>query len=189
MHITRLSNVATLCLMAMTGLYGVRPAAADETIIRSTVSQPQVFVSPGQMVIAPAAASTTTTTRTTTISQPPPVDEVIERKTVVFPTSSTGGTSVSSSSTTVDTSALENGKPDYGRRIQNLKSQLDKASANGWISPDRAASLNSEYDSLVSDEETVRRNGYLKVDCDSIEKKLNAFNIELSDEMAKSNHM
>jgi len=188
MQNTRVASRTVLSLLCAYGILGGHAAQADETIIRETVNTPYTIVSPTQTFIAPATDQTTTTTTRTTVTDDAPADQVIERRTVMFPTN-TIGSSNSSSSTTIDTNALQNGTPDYGRRIHNLKSQLDKAIANGWISNEEAQSLNSQCSELVSDEQNVRNNGYIKADCDAFEKKLNAFNIRLSDDMARSNHM
>jgi hypothetical protein len=179
MQITRLLSPAALCLLCGIGFYAAPASNADEVRVQRT------FVSPG--VYAPVTSSTSTV-RTTTVDNAAPLsDQIIERRTVILP-DSTAGTTSSSSITSVDSNTLQDGKPDYARRIHNLKTQLEKAMSNGWVNSSEADSLNSQYSSLLSQEESVRRNGYLKVDCDSIEKNLNAFNIQLSDDMAKASH-
>ncbi len=165
--------ISLLCGMA---LYALPKASADDVTVQRTVITPNIY-----------APSTTTTTRTTTVDRSEPLtDQVIERRTVILPDSPVSGIT-SSSSTTVDTNALQDGRPDYARRIHNLRSQLDKAISNNWITNGEADNLNSQYMSLLSQENALRTNGYLKVDCDSIEKNLNAFNIQLSDDMARAN--
>ena len=61
-----------------------------------------------------------------------------------------------------------------------MTEQLDKGLRNGWVTSDRASELRSQLADLQSEEVRVRTNGYLKADCDSIEKRLTGFNIELS---------
>jgi hypothetical protein len=179
MQITRFWSPVALCLFCGIGFYAAPASIADEVQVQRT------FISPG--VYAPATSSTSTVRSTTVDNVAPLSDQIIERRTVILP-DSTAGNSTSSSITSVDSNTLQDGKPDYARRIHNLKSQLDKAMTNGWVNSIEADNLNNQYSSLLSQEESVRRNGYLKVDCDSIEKNLNAFNIQLSDDMAKASH-
>jgi hypothetical protein len=177
MQISRLLSPVALCLLCGIGFFAAPASNADEVRVQ------RIFMSPG--VYAP---SSTSTVRTTTVDNAAPLsDQIIERRTVILP-DSTAGTTSSSSITSVDSNTLQDGKPDYARRIHNLKTQLEKAMTNGWVNSSEADNLNSQYSSLLSQEESVRRNGYLKVDCDSIEKNLNAFNIQLSDDMAKASH-
>jgi hypothetical protein len=179
MQTNRLFSPTALCLLCGISFYAAPASFADEVRVQRT------FVSPG--VYAPT--STTSTVRTTTVDSPAPLsDQIIERRTMILPDTTSGGTTSSSTISTVDSNSLQDGKPDYARRIHNLKTQLDKAMSNGWVNSSEADSLNGQYSSLLSQEESVRRNGYLKVDCDSIEKNLNAFNIQLSDDMAKATH-
>jgi hypothetical protein len=179
MQIKRLFSPTATGLVWAVGLFAAPASIADDVTVQRT------FISPG--VYAPVSTTTSTVRSTTVESAPPVSDQIIERRTVILP-ESTGGNVTSSSSTTIDSNSLQDGKPDYARRIHNLKSQLDKAIANGWIPSSEADSLQSQYVSLLSQEASVRQNGYLRVDCDSIEKNLNAFNIQLSDDMARTSH-
>jgi hypothetical protein len=80
--------------------------------------------------------------------------------------------------TTYETS--KGGKPDYAERIHLMVEQLDNGVRNGWVTNDRAAQLRGELADLQSEEVRVRTDGYLKADCDRMEKDLTGFNIELS---------
>lgn len=170
-------SVGLLCAVAgFTSL----PSLADEVIYRTV----ETGLAPN-LIVTPASSVTTTTTKT--IETTPtnsvlvsPADDTISRRTVIF--GDRPATKSLSSSEAVVSTSLDN-KPNYGERIRLLRSQLDKGISNGWIKPDEAASLSRRLDGIQDREATVRGAGYLKVDCDSFEKELTGYNIDLSHSM------
>jgi hypothetical protein len=168
------------------------PAQADEVIWRNT----ETSVAPNVYVASPSSMTTTTkietapstvieTTPTSSIllapaymGAQPMADETISRRTVIEGTRP----AASSSETAIVSSSLDN-KPNYGERIRLMREQLNKGTANGWITGDRSAALSSRLNELQDTECTVRKAGFLKTDCDSFEKELTGFNIELSHSM------
>lgn len=165
------------------------PAQADEVIWKNTETTvaPNVFVAPASVTTTTRTVETTPTNSIlvtpTYLSAPSMSDATISRRTVIVgdrPAAS------SSSTTAVVSSSLDN-RPNYGERIRLLRQQLDKGIANGWIAPDRSGQLSSRLNDLQDRESTVRGAGYLKVDCDSFEKELTGFNIELSHSMEGHN--
>ena len=143
------------------------PCNADEVILRRTETN---FSTP--QALAPASSTVTTIRSTESVAQPETIDRAlfIER-----PSSSLSTTSTSSS--------VVAGHPRYGQRLQLIRDQLDKGISRGWINSERASELNRRLLELSNKEVMVRSNGYLKVDCDSFEKQLTGFNIELSHSM------
>lgn len=149
------------------------PSSADEVIYRTNETR----VSPTEMIISPSASVTTTTSTVETAPLMAP-DETVYRRTVILgdrPASKTSSSAIISSS-------LDN-RPNYGERIHLLRQQLDKGTNAGWINSERAVQLKDRLNDLAGQEVTVRRAGYLKVDCDSLEKALTGFNIDLSHSM------
>jgi Tfp pilus tip-associated adhesin PilY1 len=127
----------------------------------------------------------TTTTRKT-ILDPGPVQEVIQKNTVY-----TRLSPADASHTIVETKSSDSikyGRQNYAERLQNFRSQLDKAVASNWVSAAEATELNSQYDSLVSEETAAHSHNYPKSECDDLETHLNAFNIKLSDSMSKASN-
>jgi len=150
-------------------------AQADEIIVRKTQ------FAPSQVILTPAE---TVTTRTTTVEQSPTTiltptpfvaDDTVSRSTMIVRERPASGSSV-----TTSYEGSKDGTPEYGKRIRLMTEQLDKGLRNGWVTSDRASELRSQLADLQSEEVRVRTNGYLKADCDSIEKRLTGFNIELS---------
>lgn len=164
----------SLSLMLAAGQ--ITAASADEQVIIEKTGGPSYST-----VISPA----TTTYTKTTVVQPAPLDTVTTRTVSVAPDAPI--VSRSSSSTTISEEQSGLGKPLYGERLRALKEQLDKAESKGWITGTEALSLNNRYNDLVAQEAAVRAHGYLKVDCDAIEKNLTGFNIQLSQDMAGAN--
>ena len=195
MHTKRLFNMAALSLVATTVGCLTSSARADEIIQQTTTTS----TAPGYVIAAPAGTTTTvesvgnynipvstTTTRTTTMD-PGPADQTIEKRTVYTRLSPADASQTFTTTSSRD--SIKTGHPNYGERLQNLRSQLDKAIANNWLTAAQAADLNSQYDSLAAQEVSVRSHDYLKVDCDDFEKKLTAFNIQLSQGTANAGHM
>jgi hypothetical protein len=160
------------------------PAQADEVIWKNTETSvaPNVFMAPSSMTTTTRTIETTPTNSIlvtpTYLGVPTIADDTISRRTVVVGDRPAG----SSSTTAVVSTSLDN-KPNYGERLRLLRQQLDKGTANGWITADRSAQLSSRLSDLQNRESSVRGAGYLKVDCDSFEKELTGFNIDLSHSM------
>jgi len=193
MQTTHNMRLATLALFATTiGCSFGFPANADEGIGQQTTT-----TSVGQ-TLAPGTDATTTTTTgvgkynvpistTTTretIMDPGPVQQVIQKNTVY-----TRLSPADASQTVVETqssNSIKYGRQNYAERLKNFRSQLDKAIASNWVSAAQATDLNSQYDSLVAQEASVRSHDYPKAGCDDLDTHLNAFNIQLSDAMSKA---
>jgi cell division septum initiation protein DivIVA len=192
MQMTRIMKSATLSLFATTiGFSLVSKASADEAIMEQTTT-----TSAGDNLAPGTSATTTTTTgvgkynvpisTTTTrktIMDPAPTQQVIQKNTVY-----TRLSPADASQTIVETQSSDSikyGKQNYPQRLQNFRSQLDKAIASNWVSAAQAADLNSQYDSLVAQEASVRSHNYPKAETNDFDSHLNAFNIQLSDAMAK----
>lgn len=193
MHTKFLFKTAALSLVAtVLGCSLMSSAKADEVIQQTTTTS----IDP--MSIAPNSTTTiqsvgnynipvSTTTTRTTVLDPAPRDQVLEKRTVYTRLSPADASQTFTTTSSRDN--LDSGRPNYGQRLQNLRAQLDKAIANNWLNASQAADLNSQYDSLAAQEVSVRSHDYLKVDCDDFEKKLTAFNIQLSQGMSGANHM
>jgi hypothetical protein len=193
MHTKSFIRTAALSLLATTlGCSLISSAKADEIIQQTTTTT----VDP--MSIAPGTTTTvqstgnynipvSTTTSRTTVLDPGPVDQVTEKRTVYTRLSPADASQTFTTTSSRDN--LNSGRPNYGQRLQNLRAQLDKAISNNWLNAAQVADLNSQYDSLAAQEVSVRSHDYLKVDCDDFEKKLTAFNIQLSSGMSGANHM
>jgi len=186
-------RLATLALFVTTmGCCFVFPASADEVIKQQTTT-----TSVGETLVPGTTATTTTTTgvgkynvpisTTTTrekIMDPGPVQQVIQKNTVY-----TRLSPADASQTIVETQSSDSikyGRQNYAERLQNFRSQLDKAIASNWVSAAQAADLNSQYDRLVAQEASARSHDYPKADCNDFDTHLNAFNIQLSDAMSKA---
>jgi len=158
------------------------PSLADEVIWKSTETRvaPNLIVTPSATVTTTTRTIETTPTSSVFVAPAAPclADETIFRRTVVVGDRPSG----TSSSTAVISSSLDN-HPNYGERLRLLRQQLDKGTSRGWISSDRAAQLSSRLSDLHNREATVRGAGYLKVDCDTFEKELTGYNIDLSHSM------
>jgi hypothetical protein len=169
------------------------PAQADEVIWRNT----ETSVAPNVFIASPSSVTTTTRTVETapsTVIQTTPTnsilvapaylgaqpmaDETISRRTIIEGTRP----AASSSETAIVSSSLDN-RPQYGERIRLMREQLDKGTANGWITAAQSAALSSRLNDLRDAECTIRKDGFLKTDCDAFEKELTGFNIELSHSM------
>lgn len=154
------------------------PAQADEVILAPV---PGLLVTP----------TTTTTTRTievtpeasTVLVSPAPAlaDDTIERRTVIV-----GDRPAATSRSTFISSSLGN-RPAYGERLRLLREQLDKGIANNWIAAEQIGPLRNRLAALDNEECSVRSAGYLRVDCDSFEKELTGYNIDLSHSMEGHN--
>ncbi len=169
------------------------PAQADEVIWRNT----ETSVAPN-VLLAPSSVTTTTVVSSPAVIETAPTnsilvapaymgatpmsDDMISRRTYIE-----GTRPAASSSETAIVSSSTESRPKYGERIRLMRQQLEKGTANGWITPDRSAALTSRLNELTGRECSVRNAGFLKVDCDSFEKDLTGFNIELSHSM--ENHM
>jgi hypothetical protein len=162
------------------------PALADEVIWKNTETSvaPNVFMAPSSTMTTTRTIETTPTNSilvTPTYPGVPTIaDDTISRRTVIV--GDRPAAASTSSTTAVVSSSLDN-KPNYLERLRLLRQQLDKGTANGWIKADRSAQLSSRLSDLQNRESSVRGAGYLKVDCDSFEKELTGFNIELSHSM------
>ena len=195
MHTKSFIKTAALSLLATTlGCSLISAAKADEVIQQTTTTTTAV----DPMSIAPGTTTTvqstgnynipvSTTTTRSTVMDPGPVDQVTEKRTVFTRLSPADASQTFTTTSTRDN--LQTGRPNYGERLQNLRSQLDKAISSNWLNATQAADLNAQYDSLAAQEVSVRSHDYLKVDCDDFEKKLTAFNIQLSQGMSGANHM
>jgi hypothetical protein len=167
-------------LCAVSGFSASPSMAGEVSVIRMS---PSVIVTP--------ESSVTTTTRTIegtpseslilTPVSPYLADETISRRTVIV-----GDRPASGATTTSISSSLDKG-PHYGERLRLLREQLDKGTNRGWINAQRAAQLSTRLAELEDRNTTVRNSGYLKVDCDSFEKELTGYNIELSHSMEGHN--
>ena len=192
MHTKFLFKTAALLLVATAlGSSMMTLAKADEVIQQTTTSIDPMSIAPGSTTTIQSTGNynipvTTTTTRST-VMNPAPVDQVLEKRTVYTRLSPADASQTFTTTSSRDN--LNSGRPNYGQRLQNLRTQLDKAIANNWLNASQAADLNSQYDSLAAQEVSVRSHDYLKVDCDDFEKKLTAFNIQLSQGMSGANHM
>jgi hypothetical protein len=151
------------------------PAQADEIILAPA---PGLFVSP-----------TTTTTTTRTVEVAPEASTVlvspadtIERHEVFV-----GERPAATSSSSTYTSSNLGNRPSYGERLRLLRQQLDKGIANNWIPAGQIEPLKNRLAALDNQECSVRSAGYLKVDCDSFEKDLTGYNIDLSHSMESHN--
>jgi hypothetical protein len=172
------------------------PAQADEVIWRKT----ETSVAPNVLLATPSSVTTTTIQTTPAVIETTPTnsillaptymgatpmsDDTISRRTYIEgtrPAASSSETAIVSSSSSLDN------KPRYGERIRLMRQQLEKGTANGWITADRSAALTSRLNDLQGRECSVRNAGFLKVDCDSFEKDLTGFNIELSHSMENHN--
>lgn len=147
------------------------------------------------------STSTTTTTTTgvgkynvpvsdTTIretSTDPSVPETIIKKHTVY----TRLSPADASQTIVETKtsdSIKYGRQNFGERLKDFRAQLDKAIANSWVSAQQAADLNSAFEKLVTEEESIKSHGYSKTASDEFDSHLNAFNIQLSDAMSKASN-
>ncbi|HEY9759724.1 MAG TPA: 2'-5' RNA ligase family protein [Oculatellaceae cyanobacterium] len=146
-------------------------------------------------------SSTTTTTTTTTgvgkynvpvsdtttreTSSDPSVPEQIIKKHTVY----TRLSPADASQTIIETKtsdSIKYGRQNFGERLKDFRAQMDKAIANSWISAQQAADLNSAFDKLVTEGESIKSHGYSKTESDEFDSHLNAFNIQLSDAMSKT---
>lgn len=193
MHTKSFFKTTTLLLFATAFSCSLTSSAKADEIVQQTTT---TTVNP--MSIAPGTTTTvnsignynipvSTTTTRSTVMDPGPVDQVTEKRTVYTRLSPADASQTFTTTSSRDD--LNSGRPNYGQRLQNLRAQLDKAIANNWLNATQAADLNAQYDSLAAQEVSVRSHDYLKVDCDDFEKKLTAFNIQLSQGMSGANHM
>ena len=173
MQTTHNMKIVTLALTATTiGYAFVLPATADEETTTTTTGVGKYNV-----------PISDTTTRTT-IQDPGPVQEVTKKHTVY-----TRLSPADASQTIVKTessNSIKYGRENYGERLHNFRSQLDKAISSNWVSAAQATDLNSQYDALVAQEAKGRGHNYTKAERDEFETSLNAFNIRLSDAMSKA---
>jgi hypothetical protein len=72
------------------------------------------------------------------------------------------------------------GKPHFARRLELMKEQLDNAISRGWIGPADAGAFNARYADMLSQLQLPMT----RSQAESMEKQLNAFNIDLSDKMS-----
>jgi hypothetical protein len=193
MQTTHIIRLATLSLFATAMSCSVLlPVSADEVIKQQTTT-----TSAGE-TLAPGTGVTTTTTTgvgkynvpistTTTretIMDPAPVQQVTEKNTVYTRLSPADASQTIVE--TKDSDSIKYGRQNYPQRLQNFRSQLDKAISNNWITAEQATDFNSQYGSLVTEEASVRSHNYAKAECNDFDTHLNAFNIKLSDAMAKA---
>ena len=85
---------------------------------------------------------------------------------------------------TESSNSVKYGRENYGERLRNFRSQLDKAIDKGWVTPKQTDSLNSKFSNLLAEEKGLRRDHYPKAECDAFEQHLNEYNIELSHAMS-----
>ena len=194
MRTTHNLKLATLVLFTTTtGCSFVFPASADEGIKQQTTT-----TSVGETVAPGTDATTTTTgvgkynvpisTTTTrqTVMDPGPVQQVIQKNTVY-----TRLSPADASQTIVETqssNSIKYGRQNYAERLQNFRSQLDRAIASNWVSAAQAADLNAQYNGLVAQEASARSHDYPKAECNDLDTHLNAFNIQLSEAMSKASN-
>ena len=175
-------SIGLLCTVAG---FTALPSLADEVFVRETNMAPGLIVEPAASVTTTTRTIETTPTSSVYISPAAPMlaDETISRRTVVVGERP----AASSSSTTATISSSLDNKPNYGERLRLLRQQLNKGTSNGWITSERASELSTRLSDLDSQERTVRTAGYLKVDCDTFEKALTGYNIDLSHSMEGHN--
>lgn len=72
----------------------------------------------------------------------------------------------------------------YRQRIDNMKEQLDKGLAKGWLSSAKAAELKQELSTVDAMETDVRSKGWPKEPTDELEKKVTLLNERISTSMS-----
>ena len=141
--------------------------------------------------ISPGAFADVTVERTTTTERILPGSTVMTIKRTVNPDFETTRlwlfpvkpASSSSSVTTVKEGPYL-GIENFSRRLSLMKEQLDNGILRGWISPGEAAALNDRYAHLKAQVDFATRNGLTYEMGNSLERGLNQFNIDLSDQMS-----
>lgn len=156
---------------------------------------PRVIMAP--VVVEPTFAEPVTTTRIDlrpTVMEPVTVvtPQVIERHaiipTVIVPTpepvveEQTVTVTTTPSTETIFLNAAAR-KPLFNIRIKNLKQQVDKGIANGWLTPAQAAEFQARADALMrqADEQLVAEADPSL--SDPIERGVNQLNIDVSSAM------
>jgi hypothetical protein len=85
---------------------------------------------------------------------------------------------------TESSDSVKYGRENYGERLRDFRSQLDKAIEKSWVTQKQADDLNSKFSNLIAEEKALRRNHYQKGECNSFEQNLNEFNIQMSHAMS-----
>lgn len=69
---------------------------------------------------------------------------------------------------------------NFARRLSMMGDQINLGVSRGMISSAQADSLMAEHDRLLSKLNDVRYNGFLEADANDLEKRLNVFNVQIS---------
>jgi hypothetical protein len=148
---------------------GAQAVRADQvtTVRQETVTTPTI-IAPLPVIASPVASQVTTTT--TTVAPEP-----VMKRTLIM-----SSRPVSSSSSVVLTAEQMRLNEDYSRRLSALRSQIDLGLRKGFISQREADRLFSEQSDLDCLEASVRSEGFPKFDSDSLEKRINLFNVKVS---------
>ncbi len=148
---------------------GAQAVKADEvtTVRQETVTTPSI-ISPLPVISSPLASQVTTTT--TTVAPEPDMRRVLIMS----------SRPVASSSSVVLTAEQMRLNEDYARRLSALRSQIDLGLRKGFISQQEADRLFAERSDLDCLEASVRSEGFPKFDSDVLEKRINMFNVKVS---------
>ncbi|HEY9776883.1 MAG TPA: hypothetical protein V6C81_24175 [Planktothrix sp.] len=162
--------IAALSLSIMLG--GMQSARAQ--LVEETIS------SPGAITTMPVGETTVTKTTTTTTSDdaiPVAVPEV-SRKTIYMegPIGST-----TSSATVLLGNGL--GREDYAGRLAKMQEQINMGMERGFISSTEGANLSAQQNDLCNLEANVCANGFQRSESNDLEKRMNALNIRISNEL------
>lgn len=150
--------------LSLIALLSCSPAVfADVTVERFTTVEP----------LAPPAS-------VTTIKQIVTPDVEASRRLLIFPANPVS----SSSSVTTITDVPFSGKENFARRLELMKEQLDTGISRGWIHPEDAAVLNQDYVDLVAQLNLSTAQGMSLDQQNALERRLNQFNIDLSQHMS-----
>lgn len=155
----------------------VEPFRSTTTIVEPGTTT--IDLMPTTTVVEPA------TVETTVIEQPaivaptvidPTLGSTVEEKTVSVQTTTTPGTET----TFLSASAR---KPLFNIRVNNIKQQIEKGVASGWLSSSQAAEFSARADALMSQADAQLVADADQSVSDPIERSVNQLNIDVTSAM------
>ncbi|MBX9691242.1 MAG: hypothetical protein K2Z81_02590 [Cyanobacteria bacterium] len=157
--------------------------------IANPVILPEYEVQTEKVITAPVIVepkTTTTIIEPTTILEKRTVTEpsVVREETIIEKTTSSPVTVESTAPATVSTEVSESArKPLFHARLNNIKEQVDRGVANGWLSSGQASDFRARADALLNEADTHLASMADKTLGDSLERQVNQLNIDVSSSM------
>ena len=130
--------------------------------------------------VADTITTTTTTQKTQTTTGLSDVEPAPDARSLVIIESKPAP-----SSSLMSVKKLElTGNEDYAERLSAMRDQIRMGLEKDWLSQAQADQLLDEQSDLVAMEHRIRDLGYPKSDSDALEKRMNVFNVELSNQLS-----